>query len=162
MKRFIASLLALSIVWLGALFLSWQGYGLLQGCDGGRRIESDEEKIAYAISRVLASYPPAISHYETAPDGRLELSLFRPEKFIPYSSTGQFLRSNRNCCAVTTKERGDFGNEGKEISFFTKLLGFKSSNVRVRYLVSYINSENEMVSEEIEQYISIPICLFNN
>lgn len=76
-----------------------------------------------------------------------------PERPLRYGSVEEFRRINPNCCAIV-----DRGSEGYEPPFISRLLGYESRVVRVRYLVRYLNVNGELVVKLIETYVVLGRC----
>jgi len=123
----------------------------------GERL-SDEKKIRIAVDRLLRSYPPTLTEYITQPKNRKVIKWFRPENPIHYQSFGHFIEVNKGCCKVTYRDKGDFENEGRKISTIDRILGIRSSNVRIRYQVQYVDVNGNTATAETESYISVSNC----
>lgn len=96
--------------------------------------------------------------YITKPNNQQVIRWFRPENSVPYRSIDHFVEVNKDCCKVTYRDKGDIGNEGKQISTIDRILDTKSSNVRIRYRVQYIDANGKAATTEIESYISLSNC----
>ncbi|WP_131190053.1 hypothetical protein [Stutzerimonas kirkiae] len=160
-RRFVRFVVLLALVLVVALLLYYFYCGLrnYQGyCKETGKVMSDQEKIRVAVFRVIRLYPPVLNANVDFDDGRKALRFFKPENPILYDSSEQFLLINKDCCQVTYRDKGDFGKEGGEIPLIERIMGWRSSNVRVRYQVRYWGEDGSVVSSEVDQFIPIENC----
>lgn len=127
-------------------------------CYKQRRFLTNQEKIEIAVKEIIRSYPPVVTANITINNGKSATRWFAPKNFIPYQSSDEFFKINKDCCEVTEHRKGDFWQKGEKLSLFEKLFGFTSSYIRIRYQVRYFDENGKLTINYVEPYIAISSC----
>ena len=130
-------------------------------CYHQMRILSNEEKIKIVAAHILARYPKPGAVHEQLNAGssipRWSTVKTWPENPIPYHDMNEFFLLNPNCCQVTTNYKS-IGGEGISVSCWSRLMGFESSIVGVRYFLRYLDDEGAVQTKLIEIFPTISNC----
>lgn len=127
----------------------YSGFCVSQGGFPAREVSYNR-----AIADVIARYPPSIEMgRRDLGGGRSVMQLGIPERAIRYAGIEEFRRLNPDCCAIVAH-----GSEGYEPSFISRLFGYESRIVRVRYLVRYLNADDELIAKPTETYVVLSRC----
>lgn len=148
--RAMAMLISLAVVGTSIILLGlYNGFCFAQG-----GFPDQETSYRRAITDVIARYPPAIEMERRNLDGgRSVVRLGVPERVVRYLSVEEFRQLNPDCCAVVKR-----GREGYEPSPISRLLGYESRIVRVRYLVRYRSPDGGLIAKPTETYVVLSRC----
>lgn len=145
--------LVLILLVLSARAAWWSGRNYAGYCEAESRYLTDEEKINIAITDTLRSYPPPLPKYGSDGGTRKVVDIRPPAEPINYADLEEFLRLNKDCCALTKEVR-----EGQSVTPISRLTGRISTFVTVKYLVRYRDHQGNIVSEPSETFRAISNC----
>lgn len=149
MRAITTLLVILSITVIVILLALYNGYCLRHGGFPDREVSYGR-----AIADVIARYPPVIEvERRDLGGGRSVVKLNVPERAVHYGGIEEFRRINPDCCAIV-----DRGSEGYEPSPVSRLLGYESRIVRVRYAVRYLDESSELIERPVEEYVILSRC----
>ncbi|WNH49718.1 hypothetical protein PDM28_05230 [Stenotrophomonas aracearum] len=133
---------------LAVVVLAWQGY-----CFEQRRFVPAREIERAAIESVLASYPPSVELARwRQKDGNLSVTYGRPSHPVTIAGVDHFLTLNPDACQMVAR-----GWEGHAPSPLTRLLGYETYIVRLRYLVRFYEN-GTLRAVPHERFVSVDRC----